>query len=416
MAATITLEGLDRAQEETLAFESVTASPESFDRTVQSLSEVANAINAAAPDEQLIAPAEPTKPVPTSSVGIHSRNDMAVVALVILATLYTLYFARALVLPVVLAVLFSILLSPSVRALHRIRIPEPIGALIVLLGVIAAIVFTADKLSAPATEWLNKAPQSLSQIELKTKSLKKFVGEVRRITDRISTMTRGAGEAPPREVVVENTNWSGVLLGQTQFFLVGSLSTLILLYFLLASGDTFLRKLVRILPRLRDKVRAVEVTREIQHEIGRYFLTVGCINIALGVVTAIAMWIIDMPNPMLWGVLVAILNFIPYVGPTLSMITLTLAALLTFDTLSQALLVPLIFVGLTFFEGQFLQPIIVGRRLALNPVVIFISFLLWGWLWGIAGMLIAVPLLVTIKICCDHLKPLAPVAEFLGRE
>jgi predicted PurR-regulated permease PerM len=416
MTAAIAVENSHPPPDETLAIASARTTQEASDRTIQSFPETANVKDVVAADEQLLASKEATKSVRTSSLVINSRNDVAVVGLVVLATLYTLYFARALVLPVVLAVLFSILLSPSVRALHRIRIPEPIGALIVLLGVISAIVFAADKLSAPATEWLNKAPQSLSQIELKTKSLKNFVGEVRRITDRISTMTRGAGEARPREVVVENTNWSGVLLGQTQFFLVGSLSTLILLYFLLASGDTFLRKLVRILPRLRDKVRAVEVTREIQHEIGRYFLTVGCINIALGVVTAIAMWILGMPNPTLWGVLVAILNFIPYVGPTVSMITLTLAALLSFDTLSQALLVPLVFVGLTLFEGQFLQPIIVGRRLALNPVVIFISFLLWGWLWGIAGMLIAVPLLVTIKICCDHLEPLAPVAEFLGRD
>lgn len=359
---------------------------------------------------------EQSSPSTSPAMGTISTSEVPVFGMVILATLYTLYFARALVLPVVLAVLFSILLSPSVRVLRRLHIPEPFGALIVMLSVLAVIGFAADKLSAPAMDWLNKAPQSLSQIETKTKSLKTFVGEMRRIADRISTITHGGGEARPREVVVENSNWSGVLLGQTQYFLVGSLSTLILLYFLLASGDTFLRKLVRILPRLRDKVRAVEVTREIQHEIGRYFLTVGCINIALGIVTAIAMWMLSMPNPILWGALVAVLNFIPYVGPTLSMITLTLAALLTFDTLSQALLVPLVLVSLTVFEGQFLQPIIVGRRLALNPVVIFMSFLLWGWLWGIAGMLIAVPLLVAIKICCDHLKPLAPVAEFLGRD
>ena len=416
MAATISLDESGHPQNQPMAFIPSAEGIEATDQLDYSLKEAFAVENEVASQAPLPVPTEPIKPLSTPTSLIPSRGDGALFGLVILATLYTLYFARALLLTVVLAVLFSILLSPAVRALHRIRIPEAVGALIVILGVIAILGFAADKLSAPATEWLNKTPQSLSQIELKTRSLKNFVGEVRRITDRISTMTRGAGEKRPREVVVENTNWSGVLLGQTQYVVVGSLSTLILLYFLLASGDSFLRKLVRILPRLRDKVRAVEVTREIQHEIGRYFLTVGCINIALGVVTAIAMWILGMPNPMLWGVLVAILNFIPYVGPTISMITLTLAALLTFDTLSQALLVPLVFVGLTLFEGQFLQPIIVGRRLALNPVVIFISFLLWGWLWGIAGMLIAVPLLVTIKICCEHLAPLAPVAEFLSRE
>jgi predicted PurR-regulated permease PerM len=344
------------------------------------------------------------------------RSDTAVSGLFVLASLFTLYFARAVILPVILAILFSILLSPSVRSLRRFGVPEALGALVVLLALVMALALAIDKLAEPATEWLNKAPQSLNQLERKTRPLKIFIGEMRRVMDRITSMTRAVGEKQPREVVVENTNWSGILLGQTQFVLVSSLSTLILLYFLLASGDTFLRKLVRVLPTLRDKVRAIEVTREIQREIGRYFLTVGCINGALGAITAIAMWILGMPNPILWGVMVAVLNFIPYVGPTVSLITLSLAALVTFDEISQALLVPLVFIGITLLEGQLLQPIIVGRRLALNPVVIFLSFLLWGWLWGIAGMLIAVPLLVTLKICCDRLEPLAPIAEFISRE
>lgn len=414
MAATILLETEQNYSN------SLTGLADSVQETVDQIDPAGSGINIAANDHaqsvRIPVPDVLHQPVGAFALATNSRGDTASIGLLILATLYTLYFARALLLPAVLAILFSILLSPSVRALRRIRIPEAIGALIVLLIVIATLGFAVDKLSAPATEWLNKAPQSLSQIERKTKSLKIFVGEIRRLTDRMATMTRGTGESRPREVVVENVNWSSALLGQTQYLLIGSLSTIILLYFLLASGDTFLRKLLRILPRLRDKVRAVEVTREIQHEIGRYFLTVGCINAALGGITALAMWILGMPNPILWGVLVAILNFIPYVGPTVSIVTLSLAALLTFDTLSQAVLVPLIFVGLTLFEGQFLQPIIVGRRLALNPVVIFISFLLWGWLWGIVGMFIAVPLLVTLKICCDYLAPLAPIGEFLGRE
>jgi predicted PurR-regulated permease PerM len=416
MAATILLETEQNYSNPLTGLAHTDAVQETVDRPDHAGSGANIAANDHAQSVRIPAPDVPFQPVGAVALASNSRGDTASIGLLILATLYTLYFARALLLPAVLAILFSILLSPSVRALRRIRIPEAMGALIVLLIVVATLGFAADKLSAPASEWLNKAPQSLNQIERKTKSLKIFVGEIRRLTDRMATMTRGTGESRPREVVVENVNWSSALLGQTQYLLVGSLSTIILLYFLLASGDTFLRKLLRILPRLRDKVRAVEVTREIQHEIGRYFLTVGCINAALGGITALAMWILGMPNPILWGVLVAILNFIPYVGPTVSIITLSLAALLTFDTLSQALLVPLTFVGLTLFEGQFLQPIIVGRRLALNPVVIFISFLLWGWLWGIVGMFIAVPLLVALKICCDHLAPLAPIGEFLGRE
>ncbi|MEO6021726.1 MAG: AI-2E family transporter, partial [Burkholderiales bacterium] len=215
----------------------------------------------------------------TQPLGANSSGHTALSGLLLLAILYTFYFARAMLLPVVLAVLFSILLSPAVRALRRARIPQPLGALIVMVIVLASLGAVVDRLIEPASSWLAKAPQSLGQIERKTRSLKNFVGEVRRITDRISTLTRGSVDARVQEVVVEKGSWSGVLLGQTQYLLVGSFSTLILLYFLLASGDEFLRKLVRVLPSLRDKVRAVEVTREIQSEIGRYFATVGCINL-----------------------------------------------------------------------------------------------------------------------------------------
>ena len=198
-----------------------------------------------------VADTQSPRPSVTNSIG-----DTALSGLLLLAVLYTFYFARALLLPVVLASLFSILLSPAVRTLRRARIPEAIGALIVMAIVIASLGIVVDRLIEPASTWLAKAPQSLSEIERKTRSLKNFAGEVRRITDRIITVTRGPADARTQEVVVDNSNWSGVLLGQTQYLFVSSFSTLILLYFLLASGDEFLRKLVRVLPSLREIGRA----------------------------------------------------------------------------------------------------------------------------------------------------------------
>ncbi|HEX7811369.1 MAG TPA: AI-2E family transporter [Burkholderiales bacterium] len=342
--------------------------------------------------------------------------SLVVVGLFVLALLYTFYFARALLLPIVLAVLFSLLLSPMVRALRRWRLPEPVGAAVVmvcLLGGIGAGVYT---LIDPATEWLAKAPGSLRMVESKLKKLKQPVADVQRAAERLEAITQMNVPGKVREVVLQRSGIGDLMATRTPYLVAGVLSTIVLLYFLLASGDLFLRKVVRLTPSLRNKIHAVEVGRSIQHEIGRYFFTVSLINAGLGLATAAAMYFLGMPNPLLWGAMVALLNFIPYLGPTISLLILTVAAILAFDDLARAWPVPAVFLGLVFIEGQVIQPFVVGRRLSLNPVMVFLAFLALGWLWGVAGMFIAVPILVTFKVFCDHVERFAPIGEFLGRD
>ena len=199
------------------------------------------------------------------------------------------------------------------------------------------------------------------------------------------------------------------------YLIVGFVSTFVLLYFLLASGDLFLRKTVRLIPTLRNKIQAVEVAREIQAMLGRYFFTVTVINAGLGVATAIAMQLLGMPNALLWGAMAMLLNYIPYLGPTASLVILSVAAVVTFDNLAQIWPVPAVFLTLTVLEGQLLQPVVVGRSLRMNPVMVFVAVLLLGWLWGIAGMFIAVPILATLKVICDHVERFAALGEYLGR-
>lgn len=337
------------------------------------------------------------------------------VGLFILAVLYTFYFARGVLLPVVLALLFNFLLSPVVRQLRHYRIPEPAGAglvMIVLLGGLGAGIYT---LTDPATEWLSKAPGSLRAVEGKLRKIKQPVADVQRAAERLEAMTQMDATGKAREVVIQRPGMRELMATRTPYFVAGTISTVVLLYFLLASGDLFLRKVVRILPTLRNKIHAVEVGRSIQREIGRYFFTVSLINAGLGAATALALHLLGMPNPLLWGAMVMLLNFIPYLGPTCSLLILTVAAILAFDDISRVWPVPAVFLALVLLEGQLLQPVVVGRRLSLNPVVIFLAFLLFGWLWGIAGMFIAVPILVILKVFCDHVDRFAAVGEFLGR-
>jgi len=344
-----------------------------------------------------------------------AKSDWVFVGLFILAMLYTFHFARALLMPIILAILFSLLLSPIVGWLRKLRLPEPVGAALVMVALVSGIVFAIYTLAEPAAQWLDKAPESLSTAESKLRKLKQPVADVQRAAEKIEAMTQLQAAKKPREVVVQTPGLGAFITSRTPYLITGLISTLVLLYFLLASGDLFMRKTVRLIPTWRDKVHAVEVGREIKRELGRYFFTVTLINGALGIATAIAMRALGMPNPLLWGAMAMLLNYIPYLGPSTTLAVLSMAAVMSFDDLNRIWPVPAVFLALVVLEGQLIQPIVVGRSLRLNPVMVFVAFLLLGWLWGIAGMFLAVPILVTLKVICDHVERFAALAEYLGR-
>ena len=344
-------------------------------------------------------------------------RSVALTGIFVLLLFYTLYFARPFVLPVVLALLLNFLLSPAVRGLKRLRIPESIGAMIVLLAVVSTIGYGAYRLSGPASEWLDKAPQGMREVEREIRDIQRPVQDVQRAAEEVEEQVgRLAGRDRSREVAVQDGGGlTGAILDRTTAFVGGVLVVIVLLYFLLASGDMFLRKLVRVLPRFEEKKRAIEIARKTERHVSTYLVTLTLINVGLGIVVAIAMKLTGMPNPVLWGVLAAVLNFVPYLGPIVTVGILSLVSLLTFDDLGRAVIPPAVYFAVNFFEGSFVTPSLLGRRLTLNPVVVFIGLIFWGWMWGIAGALLAVPILATFKIFCDHIDPLAPIGEFLGR-
>ena len=334
----------------------------------------------------------------------------------VLLAIGTLHFARPLLLPLVLAVLFNLLLSPAVRALRRIGLPLPLGAAVVLLGLLAALGVTAWQLAEPAAEWMERAPGSLQQMQGKIRPLKRSVEQVQKATEQVEQATQVAATRPVREVRVKGQSLLQQLMVHAQEVAVGAFMTLVLLYFLLASDDFFLRKVVRLSPRLRDKIRAVEIGRTIEQAIGRYYLTYSLINVGVGTVVAAVMYALGMPNPILWGLMVAVLNFVPYLGAVTSLAVIAVVSLLTFDTLQEAIWPPLAYLIIDAIQGNVVQTLAFGRSLSLNPVAILVALLFWGWLWGAPGVLLAVPILVAVKVACAHIESLKPIAEFLGRE
>jgi predicted PurR-regulated permease PerM len=189
----------------------------------------------------------------------------------------------------------------------------------------------------------------------------------------------------------------------------------VLLYFLLAAGDLFLQKLVKVLPRQGAKETAVEVAREVEGTVSRYLLTTAAINASEGVVVAGAMYLLGMPSPLLWGVLVALLEFVPYLGAATLVVLLTLAGLTAFDSVGQALAAPATFLAINFVQAYVVAPVLLARRLTLNPVAVFVGLAFWFFLWGVPGAFVAVPLLAAFKTVCDHVPALAAVGEFFGQ-
>lgn len=340
-------------------------------------------------------------------------RSVAVSGLFVLAVLYTLHLARDLVLPIVLAIFLSLLLLPVVRLLRRLRVPAAAAPALVLLLLVSGGGTALYNLWSPATEWVARAPQDLKVLQGKVRRIIRSVEQVTRTAAQVDEITDVAGSDAP-QVALKQPSLSETIFGGAWHLLAGGLVVLVLAYFFLASGDHFLRKLPRVMPR-EEADRVIAIVQETESQISRYLLAVTLINLGLGVVSGVVFALLGMPTPVLLGVLAATLNFVPYVGPITMAVLLVMVALVSFPEPGQAVAPPLAYLALHALEANFLTPHLLGRRLPLSPVVIFVGFLFWWWLWGVAGAILAVPIMVTIKIACDRTEGLGEVGELLGR-
>ncbi|HEY7876802.1 MAG TPA: AI-2E family transporter [Gemmatimonadaceae bacterium] len=341
-----------------------------------------------------------------------STRSIELTILVVLAVFYTLYFARGFIVPVVFAVLANLFLSPLMRVLRRAHLPNPVGAALVILALLAILGGGAYAVSGPAQEWIAKAPHTLATVNTRLRKLRKPVDQVTRTAEQVVS---AAGTAPSREVTVGGPSLVSRVFGTTTSFVAGLLEVIVLLYFLLAGGELFLQKLIKVLPQLTDKKTAVIIARETESSISTYLSSLLLINSGEGLVVGFALYFLGMPNPVLWGVLAALLEFVPYLGAATMFVILTMAGLTTFPDVGHALLVPASFLAVSVLQANFVSPMLLGRRLTLNPVAIFVGLALWFFMWGIPGALIAVPLLAAVKIFCEHIESLASISEFLGK-
>jgi predicted PurR-regulated permease PerM len=341
-------------------------------------------------------------------------QSFEITAILMLLVLVILYFTGEVVLPVIFAFLFNLLLQPAMTVLIKVHIPKTVAALFIILLFIGAVGGIGFYLSGPAAEWISKAPQSLARLEQRFSAITQPVASVQKASQEVEKIAGGPG-ADATSVSLKGPGLGSMVFSGTRTILAEFATMVLLLFFLLRSGDLFLRRLVEVLPTLSDKKQAVDIWHEITRNISGYLVTITMMNGAVGIATGFATYMFGLSNPILWGVLAFVLNYILILGPLSGVAILFLAGLLTFDTIWQALLPAVSYLVIHLTEGA-VTPVLLARRFELNPVLVIISLVFWYWMWGIPGALLAVPLLASFKIICDRIRPLMALGHFVGGE
>jgi predicted PurR-regulated permease PerM len=373
------------------------------------------AVSPAATPPPSPAPSAPT-PEPRGGDASGRVPRWAVIGIFILLMVGAMAYARSFLMPVVLALLLKLVFTPAQRGLDRVM-PSGLSAFVIVFTLLAVVLAGIIALAAPATDWINRAPMIGTQIEAKLGELRWATDGMREAAAQMEKIAAGESEADPevQRVVVEESGGGLFALAFTVPQMAAQLVfTLILLFFLLASGDMFYEKIVHVMPTFRDKRTAIRIARDIEQKLAHYLSTIALINAGLGCAVGAAMWPLGMPNPILFGVLAFLLNFVPYLGSIVGVTIATAVGIVSLPELNQAFAVGAVYFLLTSIEGQLITPYFVGRRLRLNTVVVFVSVTLFAWLWSVVGMLVATPLLVMVRTFCEHIPALEGFGNFLS--
>ena len=326
---------------------------------------------------------------------------------------YALYLLGELIVPIIFAFMLSLALRPAMDFLTRLHLPKFVAGLAIVLMGAGFLLGAAYLLAGPTSAWLEKAPASLTTLQTRLASLIEVTDKIQRAGKEVEKIST---DPKTPEVAVKGPPITSFLFSGTRSIITGLITTAVLLFFLLVSGDLFLRRLIEILPTMSDKKQAVSIANEIQRTVSGYLVTIVMMNTGVGLMTGIAAYLCGLADPIMWGAMAFLLNFAPYFGPLVGVGIFALAGLLTFDSLWHAVLPAALYLAIHMAEGEGITPILLARRFTLNPVLLIISLIFWYWMWGIAGAILAVPMLAAFKLICDRIEPLMALGHFLGSD
>jgi predicted PurR-regulated permease PerM len=335
-------------------------------------------------------------------------NTVFLGILTMIAVLTCLYVARNIVLPVVLAMVLKLLFQPLVKLLERVRIPKVGGALISLLVLLGVFVGLGALLSSPASRWAEQLPQAWPMLQQRFALLQKPIAHLEHVFDSMGLHLDGGDSflSHPVSMVTDVFSGTGTVASNL-------LETLLVLFYLLVFGETFLRRLVEVLPRFDDKREAVEISMHMERDLSAYLLTITVINAVVGCATALVMWACGVPGPVLWGVVAFCLNFVPILGPFFGILMFLAVGIVTAGFAWIAILPACLYFGIHVAEGEIITPMLLASRFTINPVAVILSLIFWYWMWGVAGAILAVPMLAIVKIIFDRLRPFRAFGHLL---
>lgn len=332
--------------------------------------------------------------------------------LFLLAMLAACYVASEIVLPIVLAFVLSLVLQPAMRVFERIRLPRGIAAMLLILVLFGTLGGLGTALSGPAANWAQKLPTGIPKLQERLSFLSRPIAALQKFAEQAQGLTQG-GELKAVPVAVQGSGLSDQLLSGTRSFASGLLETVLVLFFSLVSGDTFLRRLVEILPRFKNKRQAVDISQQIESDVSVYLFTITIMNVAVGIATGAVMAFCGVGDPILWGTVAFLLNYIPILGPMIGVVVFLLAGLLSIDLLWLAFLPAGLYLLIHLVEGETVTPMLLARRFTINPVLVILSLVFWYWMWGVPGAVLSTPMLAITKIICDRIRPLMAFGHFM---
>ncbi|MCU9850227.1 AI-2E family transporter [Defluviimonas sp. WL0024] len=353
-----------------------------------------------------------SRPDPRDADVAAIRRYLGLIAL--FCAFVALFFAKEVVLPFVLGILIALTLSPVTRWFARFGVPPVLTAVALIAAVSVSVVAGGYLLSGPVSDWIDDAPRVQRELEQRLRGLTDSLRTVKEASEQVEEIAETATDPNVVKVSIDQPGIVTTAVQDMASFATTALVALVLALFLLASGDMFYVKLIESFPRLSDKKRALKIAYGVEQSISHYLLAITAINAGLGAVIGAGFWLIGMPQPVMWGVIAFLFNFLPYVGAIAGVALAAAVAIITFDSVGYALLAPGFYLVATAIEGQLVTPVVVGRRLELNAVFVFATVVFWAWMWGFAGALMAVPFLVCFKVLCDNVAALAVIGNFLG--
>lgn len=343
----------------------------------------------------------------------HMRSIRLVLqTMLFLAIIYTVTIGKPLLIPLLLAGFIGLGLNPIVSLGARLGVPRWLSACVVMLALGTAVGAGASMVAPAALNWFHQAPDAMRQLAPKIKPMTQQLEAASRATQSLVGGSPRAGQ-PAAPAVAVFSSWD-VITGAPKA-MASVLTVVLLVFFFLIYGDELLRRAVEVSPTFAQKRHTVTIVRSIQSEVSSYLLITMAINFGLGLITAAMLYAYGVPDPLLWGTVAMLFNFVPYVGAITTTVVLSLVGLLHFNDAGTALLPALSFAAITAVEGNVITPMIQGRRMRLSPVAILLWLLIWGWLWGVPGALLAVPMLTSAKLVAGRLRGWEWFALMVGR-